>query len=810
MPGWTWIANVGSDVRFALRGLRNSPSFSVVAITVLALGIGANTAIFSIVYAVLLRPLPFREPGRVMMVFEKIPERGVDRANLCAANFVDLQQQNRSFSDTAIFSGRGFALTGDASPEQVAGALVSSSFFSVLGVAPEHGRSFRTEDELPGASAAVVLSQRLWQRRFGGDIGIVGRTILVDGRAHEVVGIMPPGFYGLFRNHELWAPMQLTAAERADRASHYLLAVGRLKPDVSLQQARADLDVIGNSLAREYPGANSGRGLSAAPVRDELVGDTKAVLVMLMGAVSLVLLVASVNVANLLLARALTRRREMALRRALGAGTARLVQQLLTEGLLLAVLGLGAGLLVARGVIRLLPLLIPRAESLAGLDEVAIDAPVLAVAMAIGLVVTAFFGCLPAWQVLRASSDALNERATTGTSRGHRVRSALLASEVACSLVLVLGAVLLLRSFANLMVVNPGFRAAPLLAVPLQLPSESSERSVFLEQVREQVRGIPGVESVAAIEYLPLSGSGVTRRMLVEGRARPEPGKEPIVHRHLVTPGYFQTMSIPLHAGRAFLDPDMSTKHLLVMVNETMARRYWPGQSPVGSYIRLGTQATVANAPLREVVGVVGDVRHSGLRSEPSVQVYVPLGQDTWPATHLVVRAAGMDPARLIPAVKSAVWAVDKTQTLPNIKPMSTIVAESVWQPRLNTVVLSAFAAVTLALVLAGIYGLMMRIVGDRTAEIGIRMAMGATAGSILGLVLRQGLLPVILGAVAGLGLAVAAGRFVSAQLYGVTQADPLTFAAGTVAVVAAALLAMVRPALRATSVDPVIALRYE
>ncbi len=776
MLTWKWVANIGSDVRFALRGLRKSPSFAVVAIAVLAVGIGANTAIFSIVHAVLLRPLAFREPDRVMMLFEKIPERGVDRAPLCAANFVDLQQRNRSFSDTAVFLDKGFALTGDASPEQIAGALVSSSFFSVLGVAPQHGRSFRPEDELSGASAAVVLSQKLWQRRFGGDVGIVGRTILVDGRAHQVVGIMPAGFYGLFRNHELWAPMQLTATERADRTSHYLQAIGRLKPDVSLQQARADLDVIGNSLAREYPGANSGRGLSAAPVRDELVGDTRAVLVLLMGAVSLVLLVASVNVANLLLARALTRRREMAVRRALGAGTARLVQQLLTEGLLLTVLGLGAGLVVARGVILSLPLLIPRAGSLPGLDEV-----------------------------------ALNERATTGTSRGQRVRSALLASEVACSLVLVLGAVLLLRSFATLMVVNPGFRAAQLLTAPLQLPSEPSGRTVlFLGEIREQVRGIPGVADVAAIEYLPLSGSGVTRRMLVEGGARPEPGKEPSVQRHLVTPQYFQTMDIPLRSGRAFLDAEMSTKHLVVMVNETMARRYWPGQSPVGSYVRLGTQATVANAPLRQVVGVVGDVRHSGLRSEPRDQVYVPFGQDMWPSAQLVVRGAGLDPSSLIPAVKSAVWAIDKTQTLPNIKPMSTIVADSIWQARLNTVVLTSFAAVTLVLALAGIYGLMMRIVGDRTAEIGVRIAMGATAGSILRLVLRQGFLPVIVGAVAGLGLAFVGGRFVSAQLYGVTQTDPVTLATGTVAVVAAALLAMVRPALRATSVDPVIALRQE
>jgi putative ABC transport system permease protein len=807
MWGWNWRERFGQDLRFALRALRKSPGFTLVAVMVLALGTGANTAIFSIFHAVLLRPLPFHDPDRVMLVFEKIPRRGVNRSDLCAANFFDLQQRNHSFASMAILSGRGFALTGDGSPEQVPGALVSGLFFSVLGVAPERGRGFRVQDEEPGAPGIVILSHRLWQRRFGGDDGILGKIIFLDGRAHRVIGIMPRDFQALFRDHELWAPMRLTAAARSNRSSHFLLAVGRLEPGVTPQRAQSDLDAIGSSLEREYPQANTGRGLRAAPVRDELVGDTRSALVLLMGAVGLVLLVACVNVANLLLARALSRRKEIAIRSALGAGRQRLFQQLLTEGVLLALLGIGAGLLVAWVVIRSIPLMIPAGSSLPGLDQVVIDGPVLIVVAATGVFVSALFGCLPAWQVfIKSSLDALSERATTGAGR-NRLRSALLAIEVALSLVLLLGAGLLLRSFKNLMQVQPGFRAERVLTVQLQMPPQ---QAAFLPRVQERVRAIPGVEDVAAIDYLPLSGSGITRRMLVEGRARPEPGAEPIVLRHLVTPDYFHTMGVPLRAGRAFRGADMNAGHLVAVINETMARRYWPNQNPVGQHLRLDVQAAVANAPPREIVGVVGDVRHSGLRADPRDEVYVPLGQDSWPVIHLVVRFLAANPANLTPEVKNAVWAVDKNQTLPAIRPMTEVAADSVWEPRLNTVVLTAFAVVTLSLALAGVYGLMMRIVGDRTAEIGIRMAMGARPGTVLLLMLRQGFVPVLLGAAAGCGLAVAGGRFVATQLYGVTRADPITFVASVLLIVTSACVAMMHPALRATRIDPMTALRHE
>jgi predicted permease len=393
------------------------------------------------------------------------------------------------------------------------------------------------------------------------------------------------------------------------------------------------------------------------------------------------------------------------------------------------------------------------------------------------------------------------------------LRSALLAIEVALSLVLLLGAGLLLRSFKNLMQVQPGFRADRVLTVQLQIPPQlqmPQQEAAFVRRVQERVRAVPGMEGVAAIEYLPLSGSGITRRMIVESLPRPEPGGEPIVQRHLVTPDYFRTMGVPLQSGRDFRDADMNAQHLIVVINETMARRYWPKHNPIGKQVRLGVQATVANAPAREVVGVVGDVRHAGLRADLRDEVYVPLGQEGWPVIHMVARSHRADLANLAPEVKSAVWSVDKNQPLPNIKPMTRIVADSVWEPRLNTAALTAFAGVTLALALAGIYGLMIRIVGDRTAEIGIRMAMGARPGSVLLLVLRQGFVPVLLGAIAGLGLAVAGGRFVATQLYGVTQVDPLTFAASVALIVIAAFLAMAHPALRATKVDPITALRHE
>jgi putative ABC transport system permease protein len=809
MQRWNWAEAFGRDLRCALRALRKSPGFALIAIIVLALGTGANTAVFSIFHAVLLRPLPFHDPDRVMLVFEKIPKRGVNRSDLCAANFFDLQQRNHSFTTMAILSGRGFALTGDGSPEQVAGALVSGSFFSVLGVAPERGRAFRDQDEEPGAPGVVILSYGLWQRRYGGDDGILGTTIFLNGRAHRVVGIMPRGFQALFHDHELWLPMQLTAEARSNRSSHFLLAVGRLKPAVTPERVQADLDSIASSLEREYPQANTGRGLRASPVHDELVGDIKSALVLLMGAVSLVLVVACVNVANLLLARALSRRKEMAIRRTLGAGGRRVLQQLLTEGFLLALLGTGAGLFVAWAALRSLPLVIPAGSSWPGFDQVAIDGPVLVVAVITGTLVSALFGCVPAWQLFKSSLDALNERGITGGGGigAYRLRSALLAIEVALSLVLLLGAGLLLRSFTNLSRVQPGFRADHVLTVQLQLPAQ---QDAFFRRVQERVQAFPGVEDVAAIDYLPLSGSAITRRMLIEGRPRPEPGGEPIVLRHLVTPDYFHAMGVPLHAGRAFRDADMNAEHLVAVINQTMARRYWPGENPVGQHLRLDVQAAVASAPPREIVGVVGDVRHSGLRGDPRDEVYVPLGQDGWPVIHLIVRSLTADPASLTQEVKNAVWAVDKNQTLPSVKPLTRIVADSVWQPRLNTVVLTAFAVVTLSLALAGLYGLMMQIVGDRTAEIGIRIAMGARPGTVLGLVLRQGFVPVLLGAVAGSGLAMAGGRLVATELYGVTQADPLTFTASVVLIVTAAFLAMVHPALRAARIDPMTALRHE
>lgn len=550
-------------------------------------------------------------------------------------------------------------------------------------------------------------------------------------------------------------------------------------------------------------------------MHDELVGDTKPALVLLVGAVSLLLVVACANVANLFLARAFSRRKEIAVRRALGASRRRLLQQLLTEGFLLAVLGIGAGLLLAAMALRAFPLIIPTDSSLPGLDRLVIDGPVLTIAVITGVFVTAVFGCMPAWQLFKSAPESLSEKGNAGGGgkRRYHLRNALLSIEVALSVVLVLGAGLLLRSFANLMHVQPGFRAEQVLTVQLQVPPQFQlppQQAAFFRLVRESVRTIPGVEEVAAIEYLPLSGSGITRRMLVEGRPRPEPGGEPIVQRHLVTPNYFRAIGIPLRTGRAFRDADMNAQHLIVVINDTMARRYWPNQNLVGQYLRLGVQASVANAPPREIVGVVGDVRHTDLRAEPRDEVYVPMGQEGWPVMYLVVRSFTPNLASLTPELENAVWSVDKNQPLPNLEPMTRIVEDSVWEPRLNTVALTAFALMTLILALAGIYGFMVRIVGDRTAEIGIRMALGARPSSVLALVLQQGFIPVLLGAVAGVAFAVASGRFLATQLYGVTEADPLTFAASTGLIVIAAFLAMAHPALRATRVEAMTALRHE
>jgi putative ABC transport system permease protein len=557
--------------------------------------------------------------------------------------------------------------------------------------------------------------------------------------------------------------------------------------------------------------------LRVAPAHAELIGDAKPALVLLMGTVGLVLLAACVNVASLLVARSVSRRKEIAVRAALGAGRHRLFQQLLTEGFLLAMLGVGAGLLVARWLVRLIPFLIPASLSLPGLDQVVIDGWVLVLLPITAGLVGLFFGCMPAWHLFQSSTpDTLSERMTTGGSGtgGYGLRSALLAAEVAFSLVLLLGAGLLLRSFANLMELEPGFRADRVLTMQLQLPEKQygspPQQAAFFRQVREHVQAIAGVESVAAIEYLPLSGSGVSRRMVVEGRPGPDPGEEPTVQRHVVTPDYFRALGIPLRLGRAFGDADMNPEPLVVVINEMMARRHWPNKNPVGQHLRLGLQGKVASSPVREVIGVVGDVRHSSLQADPRDQVYVPFGQDGWPVMHLIVRSSTVDPGSLITEVKSAVWAVDKNQPLPSIKPMTRIVADSVWKPRLTAIVLTLFGVLTLALVLSGIYGLTIQIVSGRTPEIGVRMALGARPSQVLILILRQGFVPVLIGLVGGLGCAVAGGQLIATQLYRISQTDPLTFFATVLLVAFTAMLAMAYPAWHASRVDPMVALRHE
>jgi putative ABC transport system permease protein len=479
---------------------------------------------------------------------------------------------------------------------------------------------------------------------------------------------------------------------------------------------------------------------------------------------------------------------------------------------LLAMLGVGTGLLVARWLVGLIPFVVPADFSLPGLDQVVIDRSVLVIVLITAGFVGVFSGCMPAWHLSKScTSDALNEKVMTETGR---YGSALLAAEVAFSLVLLLGAGLLVRSFANLMEVEPGFRADRVLTMQLQFPEKQygspQQQAVFFRQVKDRLQAVPGVESVAAIEYLPLSGSGVSRRMMIDGRSPPDPGEEPSVQRHVVTPDYFRSLGIPLRLGRAFRDADMDAEPLVAVINETMARRYWPNQNPVGQRLRLGLQGRVASSPVREIVGVVGDVRHSGLQADPRDQVYVPFGQDGWPMMQLIVRSSTVNPASLTSEVKSAVWAVDRNQPLPHIMPMTKIVADSVWKPRLTTLVLTLFAVLTLTLVLIGIYGLMMQIVGARTPEIGVRIALGARPNDVLTLVLRQGFIPVLIGMVIGLGCAWTGGRLIASHLYGITQTDLLTFS-GTVLLVAfTAMLAMAYPACRASRVDPLVALRHE
>jgi putative ABC transport system permease protein len=795
--------------------LLKSPGFTAAAIIALALGIGANTAIFSVVNSVLLRPLGYREPERLVTISHLYPKLDLV-ASVSAPGYIDYRDQASVFEQTAASTNFSYNVTGGGGdPERVQGRRVTANFFPLLGVAPTLGRTFLAEEDAPDKARVAVLSHGLWQRRFGGDPLIINRTITLNNESYMVLGVMPAEFK--FGRDELWAPIAFTPEQLSNdrRGSEYLGVMARLKPGVTIEQAQTELDLIARRIVEANPGtypADSRWGVQLKSLNEEVVGDVRPALLVLMGAVGFLLLIACSNVANLMLARAAARSREIAIRTALGASRLRLVRQLLTESLLLAFIGATAGLLLALWGIDLLvalePANIPRAR------EISIDARVLLFTFGLSLVTGVLFGILPAVQASRPELSGALKEGARGSSLGAGLRSArslLVVAEIAVALVLLVGAGLMVRSFSRLLTVSPGFRTDNVLTLQVALPTtkykEPQQRRAFYQELLGQIKAMPGVEAAGAVSNLPLGGAGTSFTFQIEGRPTPEGVLSPHTDGRVATTDYLQTMSIPLQRGRYFSERDNADGQQVAIIDETLARLYFPGEDPVGK--RVSFEGPPENRIWREIVGVVGAIRHKGLDAEFKGQLYYPHAQSPAGGMYIVLRTSN-DPTSLFSAVRGAVRAVDKDQPVYNVRTMTEVLNNSVAQKRFSMFLLSIFAGVALVLTAVGIYGVMAYTVSARTNEMGIRIALGAKSRDILRLIVGQGMILALAGVAAGLVAALCVTRVMSSLLYGVSTTDPLTFAAIALLLTGVALLACYVPARRATKVDPIIALRYE
>jgi putative ABC transport system permease protein len=796
------------DVRYGARGLLKSPGFAAAAVLVLALGIGANSAIFSVVNAVLLRSLPYQNPERLVWVGGNI-RGGNPRASVSPPDFLDYRAQNNSFEEFAASTSIPVPLnlTGAGEPERLTGSVVTTNYFRAFGVKPLVGRTFNPEDERTVSSApAVVLSHGLWQRRFGADPAVVGKSVLIDGKSATIIGVAPQSFQ-YPAGTEIWAPLSFDNPEMKVRRAHFLRPVGLLKPDVTLAQAQAEMDVIAGRLEQQYPDSNTKWSLNLVPLQEQVVGNVRASLWVLLGAVGFVLLIACANVANLMLARATARHKEIAIRTALGASRARVVRQLLTESLLLSLLGGALGVLLAvwsvDALVALAQGIVPRAA------EIGVDSRVLGFTLAVSVLTGAIFGLLPA---LRASKPDLNEvlkeggRSSVGVRHG-RVRSSLVVAEVALALMLLVGSGLLIRSFVGLQRVNPGFEAENVLTLRLSLARakypKAEQAAAFFDQLQQRVAALPGVVAVGTVSELPLSGQPNDNYFTIAEHPPQDARQQVTADFRRANHDYFRAMSIPVLRGRPFTEQEARADAKVVVINETLATTFFPGEDPLGKHLVIDT-----GAPTQfEIVGVVGDVRHRSLEQGVYQMMYVPSLQVG--NNNLVIRTAS-NPAGRAAAVRQQVAAIDRDQPVSAIRTMTDVLSESVGQQRFRTMLLAAFAAVALVLAAVGIYGVISYSVTQRTHEIGVRMALGAQRRDVVRLIVRGGLALTLLGVALGLAGSFALTRVMSGLLFGVSATDPATFAGITALLTSVALLACYLPARRATKVDPMVALRYE
>jgi putative ABC transport system permease protein len=800
------------DIHYALRRLFKAPGFTLVAVVTLALGIGANSAIFSVVNGVLLKPLPYPEADRLVGMYHVYEK---SREVMSGPNFIDVTSAAKSLENAAAANTSEIILTGEGEPVRLDIARVSASLFNVLRVRPALGRTFNADEDTPGKTDVVVLSHALWKGRFGGDPNVVGKRIQLDGVATEIVGVMPEGF-SYPAGREAWVPIKYDENfVSKQRGAWYLRVVARLKPGVTPQQSAAEVETLGRHLARQYPDANGEIGMTTFPLHEAMVGSIRRSVLVLLGAVGFVLLIACANVANLLLARAAARESEMAVRAALGAGRGRLVRQLLTECVILSLAGGALGLLLAVWGVAFLTSLKP--QGIPRLDAVTVDAGVILFTFGIAVVTGLVFGMVPALHATRGVlSGSLKEggRGAVTSRGGARVRGILVIAEMALAVMLLAGAGLLMRSFMRLQSVDPGFNPTQTLSFELSLPDsryEDEPRQVaFFDRLLPRLRALPGVRAADAVMALPLSGSNFNISFSIAGRPPVPPAQEPALEVRVATPGYFREMGIPLKRGRGFTDEDKPGTPQVVLLTESTAQKYFPNEDPIGKTIRLGWGRGPGKPKAGgEVVGIVGDVKDAGLNEPSAQQLYLPYRQ--WPIQSMsVVMKTTTPPESLAAAVRQEVHAIDPNLPVSNIASLETIIAESISQPRFYMMLLAAFAAVALVLAAIGIFGVLSYAVSQRTREIGIRMALGAPGRTVVSLIVRQAMLLVVCGVAAGTVAALFLSQTMTKMLFGITSTDPATFAAVAIVLVGVALFASYLPARRATRVDPIVALRAE
>ena len=808
------------DIRYSLRRLAKSPAFSAIVVLTLALGIGANTAIFSAVNAILLRPLPYHQPEQLVTIQHLYPSLDLE-APVSAPGFRDYQERGRSFSSMAVETGWAANLTGEGDPVRLQGARVTGRFFGTLEVPALHGRTLQPGEDAEGRQHVVVLSHALWQRLFGSDPGVVGRTLQLNGESYQVVGVMPREFRDFFnRNVELWAPLVFRPDQLTDenRTSEFLNLTARMRDGVTLPDAAAEVRSIGLQLQQQYPDTYAPDwGLGVKALGDLATGNIRPALLVLLGAVGFVLLIACANVANLLLSRAAARGKEIAIRSALGASRDRLVRQLLTESALLSLTGGLVGLLLAYWGVRALVAI--NAGNLPRADEIRVDGAVALFTLGVSLVAGFLFGLAPALHAARPDLQAtLKEggRGATGDRGSHALRRMLVVAQTALALTLLTGAGLLIKSFARLQGVDPGFAPERLLTFNLALPparyAADSQQVALFDRVLPALAAVPGVESVGATSVMPFGGNWSTASFEIEGYTTPEDQPGPWGDIRIVSPGFFETMRIPVRRGRVLGEQDREGSPLVAVIDEEFVRRYWPNEDPLGKRFTFGPPEGAVDTTAREwieVVGVVGHTAHEGLDAERRLQLYLSHRQAPQPFMAVAVRTAG-HPERAVNPLRQAVRSVDPDLPLSNVRTMEELIEQSVGQRKLSMMLLSLFSGIALMLASVGIYGVMSYSVTQRARELGVRIALGARRADVLRLVLRQGMTLAVLGIGIGLGTALVLTRVIESQLFGVRASDPVTFLSVAVLLGGTALAANLIPAVRAMRVDPAVVLREE